>query len=151
MAGPQADAAQALLVGVGEDDLADGGGGLLLVEALRPALQPELAPAERDGAGGDDDRLLAAGDQLRHVGREPVEPGLAHLAVLVDQQRAADLDHDAPGVERVGRPHHAVSAVRSRRRSSTSFQAASSTGPSPRWATAEIAWTGRPAASASSA
>ena len=47
------------LIGAGQRNLPDGGGSLRFLERQRSPWQTEHVPAERDGAGGDDDHLLA--------------------------------------------------------------------------------------------
>ena len=66
----QPDGAERLGPGAGQRDLADGGGGLAVLELQRTRRQAEHAPAERDGAGGDDHHLGAARLQ-RGRGRRP--------------------------------------------------------------------------------
>ena len=58
--------------------------------------EPELAGAQRDRAGADDDYLLAAAVRGSELGDERFEPGPPRLAVVAYQQRGADLDHQ-PG------------------------------------------------------
>ena len=67
--------------------------------------------AERDGAGGDDEEVAPAGGERGEVGGERIEPaGLQ--ALLVDEQRRADLDDDpAEGVELGGHGRAGVMSV----------------------------------------
>jgi hypothetical protein len=98
-------AGQRLLVGVRQQDLAGGGGGLLLLQPQRPGRQLQVAAADRDGAGGDQDapRSRAPGMRGDVVGQR-VEPAAADCPVrLVDQQRRADLDDQPAGGRRARR------------------------------------------------
>ncbi len=52
--------AQQLLVGMGQADLPDGRRGLALIQPQRPRGKPQLASAQRNGAGGHQDDLLSA-------------------------------------------------------------------------------------------
>ena len=89
-------ARQRLLVGVGELDLAGGGGGLALLELERAGRQLEMRAAEPDGAGGDQHDLAAAFVQARDVVGQRFQPVAPDLALrLVDQDGGADL-HDQP-------------------------------------------------------
>ena len=84
------------LVGAGERDLPDGGGGLRFLELQRALGEAQHVPAERDGAGRHDDHLLAGLDERGNVVGQRVEPGGFELpARPVDQQARADLDDDA--------------------------------------------------------
>ena len=67
-------AAEALRPGAGERDLADGGGGLALLELQGARRQLEDAAAERDRAGGDDEHVAAARARARRVVGERGEP-----------------------------------------------------------------------------
>ena len=59
-------------------------------------IEPEQAPAQRDGAGGDDDDLAAIGLERGDVFGQIGQPGRAQLAGLaVDEQGRADLDGQA--------------------------------------------------------
>ena len=105
-------AAEALLIGVGEDDLAHGGSRLLLLQPVRAALEAERATAQCYGTRGDDDHLPAPAREAGNVGGKAVEPAVAHAAVLVGKQGAADLDDEPPGLKG-GRDGHAhVAAAR---------------------------------------
>ena len=87
-----------LLIGVGQPDLAGGGGRLLFLEPQGAFRQAEMAPADGDGAGRDDQHLLAGRLQCRDIvgqGIQPVAPDLA--ARFVHQQGGADLDDDPFG------------------------------------------------------
>ena len=98
--GGEAVALQRLGIGAGERDLPDRGGRLALLETQRPGRQIEDAPAEGDGAGGDDEEVAPAGRERGKVGGERIEPG-ALQPLAVDEERRADLDDDAAeGVER---------------------------------------------------
>ncbi len=66
LGGLEADPGEALLPGAGEQDLARGGGGLLLLQPQRALRQAQAVAAQRDRTGGDDGDLLAA---LRAAGR----------------------------------------------------------------------------------
>ena len=86
-------ARQRFLIGMRQADLAGGGRGLLLFQPQRAGRQAQMAAADRDGAGGDDDHFLPARAAARDVvgqGVEPVAPDPAGL--LVHQQGRADLD-----------------------------------------------------------
>ena len=107
-------AGEGLLIGMGEADLAGGGRGLLLLQPQRAGGEAEMAPADGDGAGGDEDHLLPLGAERGHVVGQGVEPAPADVAALVvDQQGRADLDHDPLGAGQAGRgqPASAVLAV----------------------------------------
>ena len=112
LADAQAAAAEALLIGVGEDDLAHRGRRLLLLQPVRAPLEAERATAQCDRARGDDDHLLAAGGEHGDVGGKAVEPGLAYAPFLVDQQRAADLDDDPARAQRLGSTAHQAASSR---------------------------------------
>ena len=88
-------AGEARLIGLGEIDLADRGGGLLLLEAERARGQIERRPAERDHARGHHDDLLRARPAGGQIFRQRSEPGEPDAALGIDQQRGADLDHAA--------------------------------------------------------
>ena len=87
---------QRLGPGLGEADLADGGGGLFFLQFQAFLGEAEGAPGQGDGAGGDDDDFGAALAQGGDVGGDAVEPGGAGGGLfLVDDEGAADLDDDA--------------------------------------------------------
>src|SRR5207237_3527925 len=55
--------------------------------------EAEMAAADGDGAGGDDQHLLATRAAAREIGHQGRQPGVADRAArLVDEQRRADLD-----------------------------------------------------------
>ena len=98
------------LIGMGELDLAGGGGGLVLLELERAGRQLEMRAAEANGAGGHQHDLAAALLQARHVVGQRRQPVVTDLASgLVDQERRADLDHQPPGVAQ--RAHDARSPI----------------------------------------
>ena len=74
------------LVGVGEMDLANGGGGLFLIESrIRLASLAESGSAHGDGAGGDDDHLGTARALLDDIFSERREPGLTQAGAGLDE------------------------------------------------------------------
>ena len=90
-------ARQRVGIGLGQADLPGRGGGLLSSSLQRAGWQAEMAAAERDGAGRDQDappgrRARQRGDVVGQR-RQPVAAQLA--ARVVDQQRRADLDDRA--------------------------------------------------------
>ncbi|MNL32504.1 hypothetical protein D3C87_1543620 [compost metagenome] len=97
LGGDQAVGGERLLPGVHQQGLADGGGGLLVLQPTRRGVQPS-AP-QGHGAGGDDDDLAAltadVGDVLGQGGQPAAGDG---AGVVVDEQGGADLDHHAAGV-----------------------------------------------------
>ena len=90
----------------GQRDLADGGGGLAVLQRQGARRQAEHAAPERHRAGRHHQHVRAAPMQRREIVGEALQPialdgGLARL----DEQRGADLDDDAAkGIER-GRGH----------------------------------------------
>jgi hypothetical protein len=83
---------------MGERDLADGGRRLAFLQLERPHGQLEDAPAERDGARGDDDDVGAARPELGRDRRQRAQPfGLEGAGFGLDQQGRADLDGEPPG------------------------------------------------------
>ena len=78
-----------------ETDLAGRRRGLLFFEAQRAAAQAEMAAADRDRAGGNDNDLLPTGATAREVVDHRIEPGAVDLAILTDQKGRADLDDEA--------------------------------------------------------
>ena len=107
-------ALQRLGIGAGKRDLPDRGGRLALLETERPRGQIEDAPAEGDGARGDDEEVAPAGRERRKVGGERIEPG-ALQPLAVDEERRADLDDDAAkGVERRRHGRAGVMSVRAK-------------------------------------
>ena len=88
--------AQRLGPGARQRDLADGGGGLAVLELERAGRQLEHGAAERDGAGGDHQHVVLLLVQGGDVGGELIEPvALQAAGGGVHQQRGADLDDDA--------------------------------------------------------
>src|SRR5579863_4839525 len=85
-----------------EPDLAHGRRGLTLIEPQGSLREPEMAPAERDRARGDENHLLAALAQAQQILAETLEPGAIEAAIfLVDEQSRADFDdHPACPCER---------------------------------------------------
>ncbi|MNS83029.1 hypothetical protein D3C72_1167990 [compost metagenome] len=97
LGGDQAVGGQGLFPGVHQQGLADGGGGLLVLQPARRGVQPS-AP-QGHGAGGDDDDLaplLAQGGDVLSQGGQPVAGDGAGGGI--DQQGGADLDHDPSGM-----------------------------------------------------
>ncbi len=83
---------------VRETNLADGRRGLAFLELELAGREPELAPAERDGAGGDDHDFLPAGTHRRDVRGERLEPCAIDAARrFLDEQRRSDLHYDPLG------------------------------------------------------
>ena len=79
-----------------QGDLADGGGGLALLELQRAGGEAEHGAAEGDGAGRDHQHIGAAPVQPGDVLRQRREPAFVRLAARpVDEQGRADLEHDA--------------------------------------------------------
>ena len=74
LAGDDAVAVQRLRPGAGERNLADGSGGLAVLELQRRLRQPQQRAPERDRAGGDDQHVGAALVQRGDVLDERVEP-----------------------------------------------------------------------------
>src|SRR5436305_4288182 len=68
-----------------------------------------MAASQRDRARGDDDDLPAAGAERGDVVGKTCEPGRPDAARVLDQQRRADLDHQAPGAGEQRRGAHRVS------------------------------------------
>ncbi len=86
------------LIGLGEADLADRGGGLALLKRELAFGEAQRPAAERDRAGGDEDHVLGPAAEVGDVGGEAFEPAEAEPVGLgVDQERRADLDDDAAG------------------------------------------------------
>ena len=69
-----------VLIGVGQQDLAGRSSGLGIFEAPLVARQPEVRPAQRDGAGRHDQHLLAARLQAGQFVGNGLEPGAIELA-----------------------------------------------------------------------
>src|ERR1043166_5954694 len=86
-------AGQCLLIGMRETDLAGRRRGLLFFEAQRAAVQAEMAAADRDRAGGNDNDLLPTGAAAGEIVDQRIEPGAIDLPILTDDQGRADL-HD---------------------------------------------------------
>src|SRR5277367_6193213 len=86
-----------LLISMGKADLTGRGGGLLLLEPEPVSVESQMAAADCDRAGGNQDHLLAAGPAARNVFRQQVEPAMPDLAIVGHQQGRADLDHQPPG------------------------------------------------------
>ena len=90
-------ALEQVLVRMREPYLAHGSGRLALLEPQRSLGQPQLAAPERNGAGGNQDQLLAALAQPQQVFDERLEPGaIDPPALRIHQQRRAHLHDDAP-------------------------------------------------------
>ena len=97
----------------GERDLADGGGGLALLQPEGAGRQAEHGAPQRDRAGGDDEDVGAALVQLGKIFGECGEPGMAQAAtVAIDQQAGADLDDDAAEIGKVRRLHGSTALLR---------------------------------------
>jgi hypothetical protein len=79
---------QRLLIGLGEPDLADRRSGLALLQRQGAALEAKRAAAERDGAGGDDQRLDAGFREVADVGGEAGQPVSAQPAGLMGRPAA---------------------------------------------------------------
>ena len=95
--GEEAAGARELLVGMREADLADGGGGLALLQLQRALGQFQRVAPERDGAGGHDDELLAGRGEHGDVVHQRGQPlRLQRPGRAVGEKRRADLDDDAP-------------------------------------------------------
>jgi hypothetical protein len=91
----QALAGEARLVGMGQIDLADRGGGLLVLKLEIARLEAEQRPAERDRARGHHDHLLAAVPAGGEILRQRFQPLVPQPPLVIDQQRRADLDDQA--------------------------------------------------------
>jgi hypothetical protein len=90
-----------------QGDLADGGGGLAVLQAQGAARKPQHRAPQRNGARRDDQHLGAAPVQSGDVLRQRVEPSLFERAGrAVDQQRGADLDHDFLELAKLGEIRH---------------------------------------------
>src|SRR5262245_10627472 len=82
-----------------QDDLPRRSRRLALLEPRAALLEVQLAPPERDGARRDADDILAGATHLGHVRAYAFEPRAIHGArLLIDEQRRADLDDDAPRI-----------------------------------------------------
>ncbi len=96
--GGQALGGERLAPGLGQADLADSGGGLLLFQAEPSLVQAERASGERDGTGRDHDHIDTARAERGDIGGDALEPGGAGAGfVPIDHQGAADLHHHALG------------------------------------------------------
>ena len=85
---------EALLPGVDQNTLAHGGAGLERGEVLGTFFEPELAHAESDGAGADEDDLVAMAAQCVDLGTECVDPVGIELADAAGEDTGAELDDD---------------------------------------------------------
>src|SRR5260221_10305810 len=102
-----------LLIGMGEADLPGCRGGLLFLELERGAGETEMAAADGDGAGGDDENILTAGAAAREILHQRLEPGAADIAArLVDEEGGADLDDQPARGGEAGRRRACRSDVR---------------------------------------
>src|SRR6185369_8625557 len=91
--------AQHLGPGAGERDLADGCRRLAVLELERTLRQLEHRAAERDRPGRNDNDVAFIFVETRDVRGERNKPSFPRPARLgVDQERRADLDHDAAEV-----------------------------------------------------
>src|SRR5690606_4731554 len=88
---------EALLPGLHEQGLADGGAGLFFGEVGGFALEAEAAHAEADRAGGDDDDLDAVAAERGDAGGEGGDPFRIQLPDTGGEHAGAELDDDAPG------------------------------------------------------
>ncbi len=87
---------QCVLPGVRQADLADCRRRLFLFQLEPRRRQPELPASECDGARRHQQHFLPAGTQRRYIRGQRLKPGAVRGALLrIDQQRGADLDHDA--------------------------------------------------------
>ena len=102
-------ARQRLLIGMGQPDLPGGSRRLLFFEAQTAPGEAEMAAADRDRPGGDEDHLLTARAATRHVISKCRKPRAAELAALGDQQCRTDLDNQPPRARQsLGRCHSAA-------------------------------------------
>ncbi len=83
---------------VRKTNLPDGRCGLAFLEFELAGREPELAPAQCDGAGGDDHDFLTAGTHRREVRGEGLQPRAIDAARrFLDEQRRPDLHYDPLG------------------------------------------------------
>ena len=85
------------LIGAGQADLADSGGGLGLLQRQDPVAKVQHLTAKRDGAGGDEDDIGATGLRLGHVEGEGGEPVLLEAGLAVDEEGGAVITFDDTG------------------------------------------------------
>ena len=98
-------AAKTFLIGVSELNLTDRGGRLTLLQSCATNVHSELARAQGDRTGGDDDDLLPTRMHRCHIFTQRLEPQtMKRAAALIDEQRGADLNNDPP---RLGEPRRA--------------------------------------------
>ena len=99
----QADGAQRLGPGASERDLADGRGGLAVLELECAARQRKRSTRRPNAIAPEDTTMISGATPLQRgeIGGERVEPRPAD-AVRVDEQRGADLDDDAAEVGETG-------------------------------------------------
>ena len=84
---------QQFLVGVRQANLSHRRRRLALLQPELPGAQAQVPPPQGDGAGRDQDDLLAAFAQPRHVRRKSFQPGAIQAAFFgVHQQGRPDLD-----------------------------------------------------------
>jgi hypothetical protein len=85
-----------LLIDMCQRDLTHGRGSLALFELQGAGGELELAPSQGDGARRHQHHFLPARTQAEQIRDECLEPGAVDLpGGLIDEQRRADLDHDA--------------------------------------------------------
>ena len=97
--GGDAVAAEHLRPGAGERDLPDRRRGLAVLELERPRRQPEHGTAERDRPGRDHQQVALVARQRGDVLRKRCQPIMMEPSALaVDQERGADLHHNAAEV-----------------------------------------------------
>ena len=97
LAGRHLAPAEHLGPGARELDLSDRGRSLTVLQLEGAFRQFEHGAAERNGAGGDDEHIPMASVQGGEIVGERIEPSpLDRPGRLVDEQRRADLDDDAP-------------------------------------------------------
>src|SRR2546425_1705020 len=89
---------EGLLISPHEAALPDGGGGLLVRQALGVFRQSQLLDAAHDRAGGDHHDLPALRLQRGQLAGEPVDALGVQAAALGGYEAAAHLEHEALGV-----------------------------------------------------
>ena len=94
--------AQLGLVHLRQAHLADGGGGLQLVQFVRTAGPAQALHALGDGAAGHHDHLAALGGERGQLPAPFADGALVQPAALVGDQAGTHLDDDAPGLARRG-------------------------------------------------
>ena len=106
LGGVQAVLVEGSLVGFDQSGLPDGGGSLLFVDRLRAAAPAQTLDATGNGAGGNEDHLLALLSEGGDLARPIADGGEVESGTVIGDERRADFDDKTLGVGETGLGHH---------------------------------------------